>query len=125
MLNALLLSTIEETGVAVLTLTEGLEQNEFLRSRITRAETLRQLRVMGVSLANVPLPTQSLLPEIDWLGWHAVARQINERGAAQDEVLWFTVRSLVPATLSWLRFYRQNQPQVFDWTVADAGWPAF
>lgn len=125
MLNALLLSTIEETGVAVLTLTEGLEQNEFLRSRLTRAETLRQLRVMGVSLANVPLPTQSLLPEIDWLGWQAVARQINERGAAHDEVLWFTVRSLVPATLSWLRFYRQNQPQVFDWTVRDAGWPAF
>lgn len=125
MLSALLLSTIEEAGLAVLTFTEGLEQNEFLRSRLTRAETLRQLCVMAASMASIPAPTQTLLPEIDWRGWLMLARQLDARGAAQDQALWFAVRSLVPATLSWLRFYRQNQPQVFDWTKPDAGWPAF
>lgn len=124
MLNALLLSTIEEAGVAVLTLTECLQQNEFLRSRLTRAESLRQLRVMGASIVSVPAPTQRLLPEIDWPGWLVVARELEKRGAVQDEALWFAVRSLVPATLTWLRVYRQNQPQVFDWTAPDAAEPA-
>lgn len=39
MLNASLLSIIEKAGVAVLILTEGLEQDEFLASRLTRAES--------------------------------------------------------------------------------------
>jgi uncharacterized protein with HEPN domain len=118
MLNASLLSIIDEAGVAVLTLTEGLEKDEFLGSRLTRAETLRQVRIMSTSAGNVPPPTRALLPEVEWRGWQSVALQLEEGAEAQGEALWFAVRSLVPATLMWLRVYRHNQPQLFQWAPA-------
>ncbi len=122
MLNASLLSIIEEAGVAVLTLTEGLEKDEFLASRLTRAETQRQLKIMGESAANLPPQMQALLAEVDWAGWHSVARQLGADHAAEQEALWFAVRALVPATLMWLRVYRTNQPEVFECKpVADLG----
>ena len=113
MLNASLLSIIEEAGIAVLTLTEGLEQDEFLASRLTRAETQRQVRIMSESAANLPPQMQTTLAEVDWGGWHTVARQLGASGDAED-ALWFAVRSLVPATLMWLRVYRTNQPELFE-----------
>lgn len=116
MLNASLLSIIDEAGVVVLTLTEGLEKNEFLASRLTRAETLRQVRIMAASAANVPPQTQALLPEMEWRGWQTVAQQLDDSHETQGEALWFAICSLVPATLMWLRVYRHNQPQVFQWT---------
>lgn len=118
MLNASLLSIIEEAGVAVLTLTEGLEKDELLASRLTRAETTRQLKIMGDSAASVPPPTQSRFAEIDWRGWHTVARRIGSGDDAEGEALWFAVRSLVPATLMWLRVYRKSQPEVFGYKPA-------
>jgi hypothetical protein len=30
-----------------------------------------------------------------------------------DEALWFACEAMVPATLLWLRVYRQNQPELF------------
>ena len=120
MLNALLLSIIEEAGVAALILTEGLEKDEFLASRLTRAETQRQLKIMSESAANLPPQTQTLLAEVDWGGWHTVARQLGASGDAAQEALWFALRALVPATLMWLRVYRTNQPEVFECKPAPA-----
>ena len=120
MLNASLLSIIEEAGVAVLTLTEGVEKDEFLASRLTRAETQRQLKIMSESAANLPPQTQALLAEVDWSGWQTVARQLGENRDAEQEALWFAVRALVPATLMWLRVYRTNQPEMFECKPASA-----
>jgi len=116
MLNASLLSIIEEAGVAVLTLTEGLEKEEFLASRLTRAETLRQIKIISESIGSLPLKAQALLAEIDWAGWQAVARHLGANSPEAQEALWFAVRSLAPATLMWLRVYRQNQPEIFACT---------
>jgi uncharacterized protein with HEPN domain len=122
MLNASLLSIIEEAGVAVLTLTEGLEKDEFLASRLTRAETQRQLKIMSESAANLPPQMQALLAEVDWSGWQRMAQRLGASGDAEQEALWFAIRSLVPATLMWLRVYRTNQPEVFECKpVADLG----
>ncbi|MBT9612726.1 MAG: hypothetical protein IV108_05605 [Burkholderiales bacterium] len=114
MLNAALLSIIEDAGIAVLTLTEGLEKNEFLASRLTRAETQRQVKIMSESIASLSLKTQAFLAEVDWSGWHTVAQQLGANANAEQEALWFAVRSLVPATLMWLRVYRTNQPELFE-----------
>jgi uncharacterized protein with HEPN domain len=114
MLNASLLSIIEEAGVAVLTLTEGLEADEFLASRLTRAETSRQLRIMSDAAASLPPHIQTLLAEVDWDGWEAVAQQIDAGDAGEREALWFAVRSLAPATLMWLRVYRKSLPEIFE-----------
>lgn len=117
MLNASLLSIIEEAGVAVLTLTEGLEKDEFLTSRLTRAETRRQLKILSESAANLPPRIQTALAEVDWGGWQSVARQLDLNPVAAQEALWFAIQSLVPATLMWLRVYRKNQPDVFEYTL--------
>lgn len=114
MLNASLLSIIEEAGVAVLILTEGLEKDEFLASRLTRAETQRQVKTLSESIANLAPHTLSILAEVDWAGWHTVARQLGADQGAEQEALWFAVRSLVPATLMWLRVYRKEQPKIFE-----------
>ena len=113
MLNASLLSIIEEAGMAVMILTEGLEEAELLGSRLTRAEVQRQVKIMSDIAARLPNDTRKLLAEIDWDGWQTVARQLKEGGAAADMVLWFASRSLVPAILMWLRVYRKNQPELF------------
>lgn len=119
MLNASLLSIIEEAGVGVMILTEGLEEAELLGSRLTRAEVQRQVKSMSDAAARLPGDTRKLLAEIDWDGWQAVARQLNEGGAATDTALWFAARSLVPAMLMWLRVYRQNQPELFVYQAFD------
>lgn len=122
MLNASLLSIIEEAGVAVLTLTEGLEKDEFLASRLTRAETQRQVKTLSESIANLSPQTLGMLAEVDWAGWHTVARQLGADKNAEQDALWFAVCSLVPATLMWLRVYRTNQPEIFECKpLADVG----
>ncbi|MHB9119136.1 MAG: hypothetical protein ACYC2R_12810 [Burkholderiales bacterium] len=118
MLNASMLSIIEEAGTAVLILSEGLEQAELLGSRLTRAEVLRQVGVMAETAANLPAQTRAVLAEVDWDGWESMARRLDAGGGAADEALWFAVRSLVPAALMWLRVYRQNQPELFTYTTA-------
>jgi len=37
----------------------------------------------------------------------------SSRGEVLDEALWFACEAMVPATLLWLRVYRQNQPEFF------------
>lgn len=114
MLNASLLSIIEEAGIAVLTLTEGLEKDEFLASRLTRAETRRQITTLSESVANLAPHTLTTLAEVDWAGWQTVARQLGADPGEEQEALWFAVRALVPATLMWLRVYRKEQPEIFE-----------
>ncbi|MBZ0093568.1 MAG: hypothetical protein K8F27_15285 [Sulfuricellaceae bacterium] len=120
MLNASMLSIIEEAGTAVLILTEGLEEAELLGSRLTRAEASRQVGIVAETAANLPEQTRAVLAEVDWNGWESVARRLDAGGGAADEALWFAVRSLVPAVLMWLRVYRQNQPELFAYTTAAA-----
>lgn len=107
MWNAALLASIEDAAAAVLTMTEGLEEDEFLRSRITRAETRRQVVTIACALAGLDPDARRAVPEIDWDAWERTQQ------AHDDETLWFAARSLVPATLMWLRVYRRNQPDLF------------
>ena len=113
MLDAAILAIIEEAGVNVLTLTEGLEEAEFLSSRLTRAEVGRQLGVMTGVAAKLSAQTRSQLPELDWEGWEGAAKQLGLGGVVSDQALWFAVKSLVPASLMWLRVYRNNMPELF------------
>lgn len=118
MLNASLLSIIEEAGTAVLILTEGLEEEEFLKSRLTRTEVARQVRIITDIADKLPQQTYATMAEVDWDGWAATARQLIDSGPAADDALWFAVRSLILATIMWLRVYRKNQPELFDYAPA-------
>jgi len=113
-----LLAIIEQAGMAVATLIESLEQGELLRSRLTRAEVLGQLRVLAAGAADVAPDVRAAMPEIDWSGWEAMARQLaRPPGEALDDALWFACESLVPATLLWLRVHRQSQAALFQMTM--------
>jgi uncharacterized protein with HEPN domain len=115
MITAPMLSLIQESGEAVLTLIDSLEEEEFLRSRLTREEVRRQLLQLAETLLWLPEPAREIMAEIDWGGWRAARLAMETSGRAQDDALWFAARSLVPATLSWMRVYRQERPDLFSW----------
>jgi uncharacterized protein with HEPN domain len=117
--DSALLGLIEQAGLAVATLVESLERDEFLRSRLTRAEVLRQLFTLADSAAQVAPASRSRMPELDWDSWDGLRARLRlPSGDALDDALWFAVESLVPATLLWLRVYRQSQPDLFRMTLA-------
>jgi len=117
MLSGALLGILEEAGMAIMTMTEGLDEEEFFATRLTRQEVLRQMRVMAETAANVPHEVKTQMAEIDWAGWSVLGLQLETGGGSEREALWFGVRSLVPALLMWLRVYRQNQPEFFAFTA--------
>lgn len=117
-----LLAIMDQAGIAVATLTEGLEHDELLRSKLTRAEVLRQLRLLAGSAQAIGAHVRQLMPEVDWSGWEAIGRQLAlpprpAQEDAQAEALWFACESLVPATLLWLRVHRKDQGQLFQMTL--------
>lgn len=109
-----LFKDMDEAGVAVLTLTEGLPEAELLASRLTRAEVRRQLLLLAHAAEGLSPERRQQLPEVDWAGLQAAALTLSgPPGTALDEALVHAVQSLVPVTLLWLRLYRQNQPALF------------
>lgn|GEM_PF-865663 len=109
-----LLGLIEQAAQGVLVLCEGLARDELLGSRLTRTEVSRQLSTLTLSATQLDAAVQAAMPELDWAGWAALAPRLRApSGPELDEALWFAVESLVPATLLWLRFYRQQQPRWF------------
>lgn len=117
MIDAAKITAIEEAGTAVLILSEGLEEAEFLRSRLTRAEVRRQVRTIADVSLELSAMARSELTEIAWESWAFTARHLHA-GGDDGEVLWCAVTTLIPATLSWLRVYRHNQPDLFLATAA-------
>lgn len=117
-----LLALIEQAGTGIAILIEGLARDELLRSRLTRAEVLRQLRTLADSAGQVPPALRADMPELDWPGWDAMrARLKAPSGPALDEALGFACESLVPATLLWLRVYQKSQPALFRMGVGSRG----
>lgn len=114
MLSGALFGILNEAGTAILTLTEGVEPEEFFGSRITQQEVLRQMRIMAETAANVPHELKQRMAEIDWAGWSVLDTQLKVAGGFERDALWFAVRSLVPATLLWLQVYRKNTPEIFS-----------
>lgn len=113
LLSGALLGIIEEAGLSIMTMTEGIEADEFFASRITQQETLRQVRVMAETISNVPEDIARQMIEIDWTAWRVLKAQLVSGETAGRDALWFGVRSLVPATLMWLRVFRHRQPDIF------------
>lgn len=114
MITTAMLQLIEQAGEGVLVLIDGLEEADFRRSKLTRQEVRHQLALVADTLAGLPGRAQQAMPEIAWPGWRAVSQALAQTGPASDETAWFAARSLLPATLSWLRVYRQSEPTLFS-----------
>jgi hypothetical protein len=113
-MTAAAVGAVVEAGDNVLTLVEGTEEAEFLRSRLTRLEVRRQLAGIAGVLAALDDTAQQCLPEIDWPAWAHVSQTLESSAADGDATAWFAARSLVPATLMWLQVYRRSEPALFD-----------
>jgi uncharacterized protein with HEPN domain len=111
LLERTLLALLDEAGSAVMILVEGLEESEFLRTRLTRQEAQRQLLLMAKMLDGIDNDTRMHMPEIDWAGWKAIAQRLQLTGSEADSALWFAVTALVPATMMWLRVYQNPAPR--------------
>lgn len=107
-----LLGLVEEAAANVLTLIEGIAAEELLRSRLTRQEVKRQLLTIANSLGNLQSTLHSRMPELDWDAWATAVRHLHGSDK-EDDTLWFAANALTPATLMWLRFYREQEPQLF------------
>jgi monoamine oxidase len=102
---------VEQACTDVLTLTEGLEMEDLLRSRLTRPEVRRQTWKVATELAGLPTGERSALPELDWNSWQELPRLLESGGALEEDALCIAVESLMPVTLMWLRLYRNQPPQ--------------
>jgi hypothetical protein len=119
MYGAALLQAIDEAGVAVLTLTEGLQDEELLASRLTRGETARHLRLLTEAAGALPDEIRGQMPEVDWAGLKATGTSlIGPTGPAMDEALLMGAKALVPGILMWMRVYKQQHPEWFAISVA-------
>lgn len=115
--NAAMLNIIQQSCEAVLTFTEDLSPEEFFTSQLTRAETLRYLRIITENVERLPMACKVTMSEIDWAGWNVLLTQLRSSGGFEHDAVWFAVRSMVPATLIWLRVFRQQQPELFSMTA--------
>jgi uncharacterized protein with HEPN domain len=113
LLSSALLGIMEEASVAILTLTEEIDPDEFFSSRLTQQEVMRQMRIMAETAASVPDEIKRKMIEIDWAGWAVLGAQLTMTGGFERDAVWFGVRSMVPATLMWLRYYRKDAPELF------------
>ena len=115
--TAAMLGVILEAGEGVSLLIDGLDEAQFLRSRLTRHEVQRQVRAIADAARAMDPADRAAMPEIDWPAWLALADAAAQPGSARDAGTWFVARSLVPATLLWLQVYRQSEPTLFEFRI--------
>lgn len=117
MYAAALLKTIEDAGVAVLTLTEGLLDTELLASRLTRHEVTRQLRLLTEAASALPTDVHQGMPEVDWAGLASTGLALaGAPGNELDDAMLIGARALTPSAMMWLRVYKTQHPQWFAMT---------
>jgi len=114
LLSGTLLGILQNAGEDILILTEGVDPEEFFASNITQREVIRQLRIMTETVGNLSDKLKQDMIEIDWGGWTVLSAQLMMSSGFDRDAVWFAIRSLVPATLLWLRVYRQNSPKLFS-----------
>lgn len=101
-----LVATVEEAATAVLTLTEGLDEEQLARLGLTRGEVRRHLLAAADALLQMGPAARASMPELDWAGWRREACRMARGGPDEMAATWLAVRELAPHTLSWLRVYR-------------------
>lgn len=105
--------TIETAATDVLTLIEGLTQEDLARARLTQREVRRRVLWLGQAACALKPELREAMPEVDWSAWMLSATRIEQGGAAEHDAIWFAACALAPTTLGWLRLYRGQRPELF------------
>ena len=97
----ILLHLVRGSGQAVQALTAAMEgEDEFFASPNTLSTVESHLAVMAYWIGHMPAEAQGRWPALDWYGWAALHQDLASNTQPRREVVWYAVRSLVPATLS-------------------------
>ncbi len=99
------LAQVAQACTDVLTLTEGLAMEDFLRSRLTRPEVRRKTLHIASQLARLGSDERAALPELDWAAWDKLPGLIANGGALEEDALCVALETLIPVTLTWLRLH--------------------
>lgn len=113
MLTGAMLGLMEQLGMDIITLTEGLSEGEFFASRLARAQTLQRLNSMTKTVADLPSEVRQRMPEIDWDAWDTLA-SILPKNAHHPLQIWVAVQELTPLTMQRLKGYQKQQPKLFS-----------
>ena len=97
----ILLHLVRGSGHAVLALTAAMEdEDEFFASANTLSTVESHLAVMAYWIGHMPAEAQGRWPALDWYGWAALHQDLACDAQPRREVVWYALRSLVPATLA-------------------------
>jgi uncharacterized protein with HEPN domain len=92
---------------AVLSYTDGLDQEGFVRSRITYDATLRNLELIGEAAGHLPESARNLAPEVPWRQLVATRnRLIHGYLGIDNDTLWSIIRDDLPPLLASLQALR-------------------
>lgn len=111
--DRLAVKAIEDAATSVLTLAEGLEQSELASSRLTKGEIVRQLLIACAAYASLSVEARVTLEELDFGGWAIIELRLREGGESAASASWLAIRAMAPTTLTWIRFYRSQKPELF------------
>jgi uncharacterized protein with HEPN domain len=112
-----MLGLIERLAMDIIVLTEELNDTEFFASRLTRIQTLKLLKSVSETVANLPGELRLRLHEIDWARWDELGTLLTnpERHPLK---IWVAIRELTPVTVQHLHDYKRTQPGLFSMVPA-------
>ena len=113
MLIAAMLELMRQLGLDIIVLTEEINEAEFFASRLTRIETMRLLKSLTKTAANLPAETRERMIEIDWAAWAALANVLPNPGKHPLQI-WIAIKELTPMTVQKLNDYKKTQPALFS-----------
>lgn len=108
-----MLGLIERIAMDIIVLTEELGESEFFASRLTRVETLKLLKSLTATAANLPADVRERLHEVDWASWFALAAVLN-KPAQHPLKIWVAIKELTPMTVQHLHDYKRTRPELFS-----------
>lgn len=90
------------------------DEDELFASANTLAAVELSLLAMAQTLEHLSAALRARLAWIDWNGWQALRRLLEDDVQPRREEVWYGVRSLVPATLQLIEQLRRVEPVWFE-----------
>ena len=88
----------------VIAYTDGLDQNDFMESRLNYDATLRNIELIGEAATHIPEPIRNDYPGIPWRQLIATRnRLIHGYLGIDNDTLWSIIRDDIPGLLGELR----------------------
>jgi hypothetical protein len=107
---------VHTSGDAILQLLVALEggADELFASPNTLATIESHLFNVANTLAHLPPVVMLRLPQVDWSAWGAIHQALREPDQSRQEIVWYAVCAVLPATLVLLDQLRAREPEWFE-----------